>query len=179
MIANTKTLRTLGLQRTQGRCSPRSGKTRWSRRKVGTKNPVLELSKEPLGIDMMPDRLKPTMLVVDDEPLVRLDLAEMLVTAGYQTLEAGSAAEAIVMLDSHPDIRVIFTDIQMPGTMDGLALAHFVRERWPPTIIVICSGNCAPAPNEMPTDANFIAKPFASTEMDRILDNLKTRFPAV
>lgn len=147
--------------------------------KVGIENPVLKLSKELLGIVTMPDGNKPTMLVVDDEPLVRMDLAEMLITAGYQTLEAGSAAEAVVLLDNHPGIRVIFTDIQMPGSMDGLALAHFVRERWPPTMIVICSGNCAPAPSELPTDANFIAKPFGSQELDRILDNLKTRFPAV
>ena len=118
------------------------------------------------------------MLVVDDEPLVRMDLVDMLVTAGYRTLEAGCAAEAIEILESDPDIRVIFTDIQMPGSMDGLALSHFVRERWPPTIIVICSGNHTPAPNDMPSDADFIAKPFGTRELSRIFDNLKKRFSA-
>lgn len=126
----------------------------------------------------MSDGHEPKLLVVDDEPLVRMDLVDMLVTAGYRTLEANCADEAIEILESKPDIRVIFTDIQMPGTMDGLALSHFVRERWPPTIIVICSGNRAPARNDMPSDTAFIAKPFGENDISRILGNLKARFSA-
>ena len=76
-----------------------------------------------------------TALVVEDEALVRLDLAESLQAAGYKTVEAASADEAIAVLQSNSDIRVVFTDIQMPGAMDGLALSHYVRKRWPPTII--------------------------------------------
>src|SRR5688572_5317424 len=80
------------------------------------------------------------VLVVEDEPLVRLDLETRLADTGYLVFEASSAAEAIAILERHPQIRVVFTDIQMPGDMDGLALARYVRDRWPPTIIVVSSG---------------------------------------
>jgi len=80
------------------------------------------------------------VLVVEDEPVVRLDLIGTLERAGFGTPEAGSAAEAIALIEGHPEIRVVFTDVQMPGTMDGIALANCVRERWPPTIIVVSSG---------------------------------------
>ena len=90
------------------------------------------------------------VLVVEDEPLVWLDLATRLADTGYLVFEASSAAEAIAILERHPQIRVVFTDIQMPGDMDGLALAHYVRDRWPPTIIVVSSGRVQPGPDEMP-----------------------------
>ena len=80
-------------------------------------------------------------LVVEDDPLVRFDLAQSLEAEGYKTFEAGDAAEAIAVMEAKPEIRVVFTDIQMPGTMDGLALSHYVRKRWPPTIIVVSWGN--------------------------------------
>ena len=72
-------------------------------------------------------------LVVEDEALVRFDLTQSLQAEGYETFEAADAAEAIGVMEAHPEIRVVFTDIQMPGTMDGLALSHYVRKRWPPT----------------------------------------------
>ena len=74
-------------------------------------------------------------LVVEDDALVRFDLAQTLEAEGYKTFEAADAAEAIAVLEAHSEITVVFTDIQMPGTMDGLALSHYVRKRWPPTII--------------------------------------------
>src|SRR5688572_5865336 len=91
------------------------------------------------------------VLVVEDEPLVRLDLATRLADAGYLIFEASYAAEAIGILERHPQIRVVFTDIQMPGDMDGLALAHYVRHRWPPTIIVVSSGRVQPGPGRCRT----------------------------
>lgn len=90
------------------------------------------------------------VLVVEDETLIRLDLVQKLEDAGLDVCEAASAAEAIDILEHHPEIRVVFTDIQMPGTMDGLELARYVRKRWPPTIVVISSGKVAPKPVEMP-----------------------------
>ena len=68
-------------------------------------------------------------LVVEDEALMRFDLAQSLEAEGYKTFEAADAAEAIAVMEAHPEIRVVFTDIQMPGTMDGLALSHYVRKR--------------------------------------------------
>ena len=76
------------------------------------------------------------------------------------TFEASSATEAIAIVERHPEIRVVFTDVQMPGKMDGLELARYVRKRWPPTIIVIASGRSAPQPDEMPDDVSFLAKPW-------------------
>jgi CheY-like chemotaxis protein len=114
-----------------------------------------------------------TVLVVEDEPLVRLDLATRLADTGYLVFEASSAAEAIATLERHPQIRVIFTDIQMPGDMDGLALARYVRDRWPPTIIVVSSGR--PEPGEMPDDVSFLAKPYESGRLRTILDEVAAR----
>ena len=101
-----------------------------------------------------------TVLVVEDELLVRLDLVETLQRAGYCTYEAGTAREAISLLEQHAEIRVVFTDIEMPGTMDGLALAHYVRFRWPPTIIVISSGQLRPTQELLPSQVDFLAKPY-------------------
>jgi len=124
----------------------------------------------------MVDGHRATVLVVDDEAFVRMDLVDTLKAAGYRTREASCAAEAVEILEQDPQIRVVFTDIQMPGSMDGLALSHYVRERWPPTVIVICSGNRTPAQEELPSDANFMAKPFGRHEMSRILEKVETRF---
>ena len=110
-----------------------------------------------------------TVLVVDDEPLVRMDVVDMLEAAGFRTREAACAAEAIEILEQASDIEVVFTDIQMPGFMDGLALSHYVRERWPPTVIVVCSGNRTPLQDELPSGANVIAKPFGRHELGSVL----------
>ena len=104
-----------------------------------------------------------------------MDLVANLEDSGYQTFEASSAAEAIDVLERHPAIRVVFTDIQMPGTMDGLALARFVRERWPPTIIVISSGKVQPKEDEMPDGVWFLAKPYEERKLSRILAEVAQR----
>lgn len=126
----------------------------------------------------MENRQDVTVLVVDDEPLVRMDLVALLEAAGFQTREASCAAEAIGVLEQDRGIRVLFTDIQMPGSMDGLALSHYVSERWPPTILVICSGNRAPPQDKLPQDASFIAKPVSRIELDSLLRAVEFRlFP--
>ena len=112
-------------------------------------------------------------LIVDDEPLVRLDLAQSLELAGYNTFEARDAAEAIAVLEAHPEINVVFTDIQMPGTMDGLALARYVRMRWPPTVIVVSSGRHSPAKDEMPNGAFFIGKPYEPEVLGKVLLDIR------
>ena len=126
----------------------------------------------------MADEFKATVLVVDDEVLIRMDLVDMLTAAGYRTREAGCATDAIAILEADATIRVVFTDIQMPGSMDGLALSHFVRERWPPTIIVISSGNRSPGLADLPSDAHFISKPFGPTELDALLHEVGVKLAA-
>lgn len=122
----------------------------------------------------MIDGNRATVLVVDDEVFVRMDLVEALEVAGYATREAGCAAEAIDILKQYSDIAVLFTDIQMPGSMDGLALAHYVGKMCPPIIIVISSGNCSPANDELPSGAQFLAKPFGRAELGRTLQSVES-----
>ena len=87
-------------------------------------------------------RWRPTILIVEDELLIRLDAIEMIQAAGFETLEAANADEAIAILETRPDVHSPFcTDIQMPGSMDGVKLAHFVRERWPPVKIIATSAH--------------------------------------
>lgn len=118
--------------------------------------------------------MKPMMLVVEDELFVRMDFVDQAQEAGFQTVEAGSAAEAVDILEQRDDIRVVFTDIRMPGEMDGLALAHMVRNRWPPTIIVICSGNEPPSKEELPNGVTFMPKPCSGPKIDQLLMAIKT-----
>jgi two-component system, response regulator PdtaR len=85
-------------------------------------------------------RTDPVILIVEDEFLLRMDSAELIENAGFEVIQAGNADEAIEILKARPGIHVVFTDIQMPGSMDGLKLARFVRNRWPPIKIVATSG---------------------------------------
>lgn len=105
------------------------------------------------------------VLIVDDEPLIRMDLADMVRDAGYAALEAADADEAIKLLETHPAIRILVTDIEMPGSMDGLKLAAAVRERWPPVAIIVTSGRILPATAELPTATAFLGKPYNSASM--------------
>lgn len=125
------------------------------------------------GIGM---RALPIILVVEDEPFVRMEIVSRLQDAGFDTLESGSASEAIDVLSSRLDIKIVFTDIEMPGTMDGLALSHFVRDRWPPTIIVVSSGRKRPGSAELPSDATFISKPHCTNEFAAVLKSVKGQF---
>jgi CheY-like chemotaxis protein len=115
-------------------------------------------------------------LIVEDEALVRLDLAQSLEAAGFKTFEARDAAEAIAVLEAKPEISVVFTDIQMPGTMNGLDLSHYVRKRWPPTIIVVSSGRCIPSEDEMASGAQFLPKPYVPQVLDKVLLKIRQQF---
>jgi CheY-like chemotaxis protein len=81
------------------------------------------------------------VLVVEDEPLVRMDMADCLTDEGFEVIEASDADEAIKALEADGRIRLLFTDVDMPGTMDGLKLARFVADRWPPVRIIVTSGH--------------------------------------
>ncbi len=112
-------------------------------------------------------------LVVEDEPLLRLDLVQTLQDEGYTTFEAGDAVEAISIMEANPEIRVVFTDIQMPGKMDGLALSHYVRKRWAPTIIIVSSGRRSPSEGEMAVGARFLPKPYVPQALTSVLRDIK------
>ncbi len=112
-------------------------------------------------------------LVVEDDALVRFDLAQTLEAEGYKTFEAADAAEAIALLETNSEIRIVFTDIQMPGTMDGLALSRYVRKRWPPTIIVVSSGHCAPSKDELASGALFVPKPYVPEVLTKVLHDIR------
>jgi two-component system, response regulator PdtaR len=100
------------------------------------------------------------VLVVEDEHLIRMDTASFLEAAGFKVFEAVNAADAIRSLELHDEIRLIFTDLNMPGSMDGLALAHYVRGRWPPVKIIVTSGYVKVAANALPPGVPFIEKPY-------------------
>jgi CheY-like chemotaxis protein len=104
-------------------------------------------------------------LIVEDDFLIRMNAAEMIADAGFSVVEAASADEAIVILEDRLDITVVFTDIQMPGSMDGLKLAAAIRGRWPPIKIVATSGLIDVRKVDLPEGGRFLPKPYSYTEI--------------
>lgn len=113
--------------------------------------------------DILPT--KPTVLIVEDEPLLRMLAADQLDDAGFETIEAASADEAVEILEMGTDVAVMLTDIAMPGSMDGLALANAVRDRWPPVGIIVISGQQAVPPADLPERSEFLAKPANGSQL--------------
>ncbi len=116
-----------------------------------------------------PDKPKDLVLVVEDEALIRMSSADMIRDMGFEAIEAADAEQAVCLLEATPAIRVVFTDIQMPGSMDGLLLAAMVRDRWPPVALLITSGKLRPLATDMPAGAHFIAKPYSPVELEEEL----------
>jgi len=107
----------------------------------------------------------PKVLVVEDEMVLRMRAADIVEDAGFTPVEAVNADQAIAILESRSDIAVLFTDIQMPGSMDGLKLAHAVHTRWPNIKIVLVSGEVRPSDAEKPVDSRFFGKPLGVEQM--------------
>jgi DNA-binding response OmpR family regulator len=107
-----------------------------------------------------PSRDRPVVLLVEDEPLLRFFASDVLEEAGFDVIETGNADEALIWLDVRNDVRVIVTDIQMPGRMNGLDLAALVHHRWPGILILIVSGEVRPTTAELPEGGRFVAKPY-------------------
>nr|WP_289852617.1 response regulator [Mesorhizobium liriopis] len=99
-------------------------------------------------------------MVVEDEPLQRMMAMDMVEDAGYEVIAVGDATEAIRILETRLDIRVVFTDIDMPRGLDGIKLAAAIRDRWPPIEIIITSGKAWMAQQELPARATFFPKPY-------------------
>src|ERR1700730_13132497 len=105
------------------------------------------------------------VLVVEDEMLLRMRAVDIVEDAGYTPVEAVDADEAVAILESRSDIALLFTDIQMPGSMDGLGLAHSVRDRGPPTKIILVSGQVKPINSDIPAESCFFGKPLEDKAM--------------
>ncbi len=118
-------------------------------------------------------RVVPTVvLVVEDEMLLRMRAVDMVEDAGFTPLEAVDADEAVAILELRSDIALLFTDIQMPGSMDGLKLAHAVHERWPPIKIILVSGQLKLANIDIPADSRFFGKPLEASEIIAEMRNM-------
>ena len=111
---------------------------------------------------MMRSDTRPTALVVDDDALMRIDVAEMLEQAGFSTREAEDGDAALEVLERQAaEVALLFSDVEMPGSRDGFALAREVSARWPAITVVIASGRLAPQPGDLPVGVRFIPKPFS------------------
>ena len=111
------------------------------------------------------ERQRAAVLIVEDEPLIRMGAVYQIEDAGFEVYEAASADAAIALLELHKEIRLIFTDVDMPGSMDGLKLAHYVRGRWPPVKIIVTSGHVKVAKESLPAGALFLPKPYDPAEI--------------
>ena len=114
----------------------------------------------------------PVVLIVEDEFLIRLHAAQIIEEAGFDVIEASNADEAISILEVRSDIIVLFTDIQMPGSMDGLKLAAAVKGRWPPIKIVATSGVVNVRSVDLPQGGRFLPKPYDPTQLTATLREL-------
>ena len=112
------------------------------------------------------------VLVVEDEMLLRMRAVDMVEDAGFTSVEAVDADEAVAILESRSDIALMFSDIQMPGTMDGLTLAHIVHKRWPPIRIILVSGQLKLETFDMPPGSRFFEKPLEAKVMMAQMRNM-------
>ena len=108
---------------------------------------------------------RPVVLIVEDEILLRLNAREVIEDDGFDVVEAENADDAISILEQRNDIVLIFTDVNMPGSMDGLKLAHFVKDRWPPIKIIATSGQVRITPADLPEGSHFVPKPYRAAEI--------------
>ena len=121
--------------------------------------------------DAAPFASRPVVLVVEDEPLIRINAVAMIEEGGFDVVEASNANEAIAMLQARTDIRIVFTDVEMPGSMDGLKLARYIRKRWPPIQLVVTSGRCHLHDSDLPLCGKFVPKPY---DFDRLVNLMRS-----
>jgi DNA-binding NtrC family response regulator len=122
----------------------------------------------------MADRKERAVLVVEDEPLLRMFASDVLPENGFRVYEAANADEAVQILETERHIGAVVTDIEMPGTMNGLVLADLILKRWPDVTVLICSGKIAAA-SELPDGACFISKPYNPDNLLQLLHEQSER----
>jgi two-component system, response regulator PdtaR len=111
---------------------------------------------------MIAGKALPVVLVVEDDPLLRMLAVE---EAGFIAIEARDADEAVILLESRNDIALLFTDVNMPGSMDGLKLAQAVHDRWPLIKILVVSGKQQPQSSDLPSNSCFVGKPYQASAL--------------
>ena len=111
------------------------------------------------------------VLVVEDSSIIRMGAVNLVLSAGYEALEAKDADDAIRVLEPRNDIDLVFTDVQMPGTMDGIKLSHYIRDRWPPVKIIVASGRAILEESSLPEGSSFFSKPYN----DHAITDMMTR----
>lgn len=112
-----------------------------------------------------PPKAHTVVLVVEDEPVLRMMAVDLVEDAGFEAVEAVDADDAMLILAKRPDIRIVFTDIDMPHGIDGMKLAALIRDRWPPIEIILTSGKLTPRPEDMPARGVFFSKPYKPVEV--------------
>lgn len=112
------------------------------------------------------------ILVVEDEPIIRLGMVSSIEDAGFTVIEAANADEAIARLRQDDEVRVVVTDVDMPGSMDGIRLAHYVRHRWPPIRLLVISGKVGVVAGELPEGARFMSKPYQEPALIKTIETL-------
>ena len=126
---------------------------------------ILECPTRSSPTELMKSDSPIYVLVVEDEFLSRLHAVNLVEDAGYKAIEASNSEEAIAILEARKDIRIVFTDVDMPGTMDGLKLAHAIRTRWPPVELIVTSGHFNLSDADMPERGRFISKPYRDQDI--------------
>ena len=122
-------------------------------------------------MEAKPAKLRHVVLIVEDEPLVRLTGADLLAEAGFDVLEASNADEALRILEATPEVRVVFSDVEMPGSLDGLGLARNICRHWPSIGIVLTSGHRI-REEMIPCDGTFVAKPYDGQVLVRQIEEI-------
>jgi CheY-like chemotaxis protein len=112
------------------------------------------------------------ILVVEDEALILLNAVQIVQEAGFEALSATTAAEALSILEARPDVRLVFTDIQMPGSMDGLRLAHAVRKRWLPIELIVTSARGHIGADDLPERGRYFAKPYDVQALSQVFQEM-------
>ena len=112
------------------------------------------------------------VLIVEDDPILLLHSVDIVEDAGFTVIEAHNADEAIAILEVRTDIAIVFTDVEMPGTMDGLKLARAISKRWPPVRLIVASGRRSPIADEMPIGSRFFAKPYNDAALINALHDM-------
>lgn len=116
----------------------------------------------------------PIVLIVEDEPILRMAAVDMIEAAGFETIEAADAIQAVEILESRLDITIVFTDIDMPRGMDGIRLALTIRDRWPPISLIITSGQTVPPEGKLPVDSVFFPKPYRERDVIATMRRMAT-----
>jgi CheY-like chemotaxis protein len=112
------------------------------------------------------------ILVVEDEALIRLNAVDFLTDEGYVVLQAANADEAIRILETREDVALVFTDVNMPGSMDGLKLVELIHRRWPPVSLIVTSGKNALRDSDLPDSGRFVPKPYTNERILQVVQQL-------